>query len=368
MSVMNGFKHELLSRILGLNGHFSLYSKTGELYNYQNARKSIEKNAHVVYSNPLIEKQGLFMANSAACGGIIHGVYREDIKKKSLIANNILMGNLTDENGAVIGIKLARKLRLTVGGTLKIMASETTPTPLGFIPKSRSFRVGAIFETGMHEYDSAFVFIDLPDAQKFFDMKNAVTALEIFVKNPEDATKIRESIEKSIDPTKFLLYDWQQANSHFFAAIQVERNVMFLILTLIIFVAVFNIISCLVMLAKDKTSDIALLRTMGATRAMVLRIFFLAGAYIGVSGTIAGAVTGLLFSYNIESIRKMIESLLGVNLFNDEIYFLSKLPASVDISEAFSVMALSLFLSFCAALYPAWRASKMDPVKALRYE
>ena len=231
----------------------------------------------------------------------------------------------------------------------------------------RSYTVGATFSVGMYEYDSGFIFMPLEQAQKFFDTDGAVTNLEVFVDNPDKVGGIQKQIANMLGGG-VRVYDWQKSNATFFNAIQVERNVMFLILTLIILVAAFNMISGLIMLVKDKGRDIAVLRTMGATKGMVMRIFFVSGASVGVLGTAFGVLFGLLFCDNIENIRRFLQSLTGTDLFSAEIYFLSKLPAEVDPVEVVSVVAMALFLSFAATLYPAWRAARLDPVEALRYE
>ena len=219
----------------------------------------------------------------------------------------------------------------------------------------------------MYEYDSSFIFMPMEEAQKFFDMDNVVTNLEVFLENHDQVSQARYEISKALGG-KVRIYDWQRSNAAFFNAIQVERNVMFLILTLIILVASFNMISGLIMLVKDKGRDIAVLRTMGATRAMIMRIFFMSGASIGFFGTLFGVLFGLVFCDNIESIRRFLEGLTGTDLFAAEIYFLTQLPAKVDPVEVVSVVVMALFLSFAATIYPSWRAARLDPVEALRYE
>ena len=263
---------------------------------------------------------------------------------------------------------MQKKLNLYPGDALKLMAPESQATALGFIPRSRHFRIAAIFDSGMHEYDSAFVFIPLKSAQDFFELEDCVNGMEIFVKDPTYLSQIQTLIKKKAAPYELMVYNWQEANATFFGAIEVERNVMFLILSLIVLVAVFNIISCLVMLVKDKTRDIAILRTMGASQGVILRVFFLTGSFIGILGTLVGTLLGLGFSYNIEHIRHFLEKISGVELFRAEIYFLAKLPARVELSEAALVIFIAIIFSFLATLYPAWKASRLAPVEALRYE
>jgi lipoprotein-releasing system permease protein len=240
-------------------------------------------------------------------------------------------------------------------------------TAFGTVPRLQAYTVVATFEVGMFEFDSSFIFMPLEAAQQYFRLGNTVNQLEVFVANPDDLLRQRVAIGVVLDPEQ-RLFDWQQSNSTFFNALQVERNVMFLILTLIILVAAFNIISSLIMLVKDKGSAIAILRTVGASRGAIMRIFFIVGASIGVVGTLAGTLLGLLFAHNIESLRRAIESLTGNDLFAAEIYFLSQLPAEVDNGEVIMVVSMALGLSILATLYPSWRASRLDPVEALRNE
>lgn len=375
LSVMNGFRQELLNRILGMNGHLTVYSQIAPLTEYPELQKILAQNANVASCIPLIEKQGLFLAKGAA-GGIIRGFLPDDLAKRSLIAQHMVHGTveaLSVPNTILIGHKLAQKIHLGLGDRLKIMVAENRPTAIGFLPRSRSFRVAGIFDSGMHEYDSAFVFISLASAQEFWDMPGVVSHMELFLKDPEKVRttkrEIQHTLEKHFPDTasNFVLYDWQQANAHFFNAIQVQRNVLFLILMLIVLVAVFNIVACLVMLVQDKTRDIAILRTLGATKGSILRIFLRVGGYIGVSGTLLGTLLGLGFAYNIDSIRRLLEYCSGVELFQAEIYFLSHLPVSVRLEEVYSVIFMSLGFSFLATLYPAWKASRLHPVEGLRY-
>lgn len=362
MSVMNGFRSELMNRILGFNGHLTVYTQSGPPLDLEKLRKI----PHVASVTPLLEKQGLCLTTYGAAGCIIRGMSLEDLKSRSLIANNLLDGSLasfTQSNGVIMGYKLARKLGIKVGDTFRIMAAEGRPTAFGMLPHSRHFQVSGIFDSGMHEYDSAFLFMPLTTAKVFFETPE-IRIFEMFMQDPDRL----DELKKRLAGPGIGLHDWRQSNSHFFKAIQVQSNVMFFILNLIVLVAVFNIVSCLVMLVKDKTKDIAVLRTLGATRGMVMRIFFFTGAFIGISGTSIGALLGLGFAHYIDDIRRGLEKLAGVDLFQAEIYFLSTLPSKVDFREVGSVLFLSLLFSFLATLYPAWKASRLNPVDGLRYE
>lgn len=369
MSVMNGFREELLSRILGINGHLSIYGTTHKLTGFDPMAKKVRKLPGVVKVIPLIEGQIMATARGIATGAVVRGIRPADLKKRDIVSNKIQAGSLNDFKGnhVVIGERLARKLGIGVGGKITLISPKGKITAFGSVPRMRAYRVAATFSIGMYEYDSSFIFMPLKAAQIYFQLPNAVSNLEVFVTKPNKARDIGLNILQSVKGTG-RLHDWQQANKSFFNAIQVERNVMFLILTLIILVAAFNIISSLIMLVKDKGRDIAILRTMGATRGMIMRIFFLAGASIGIIGTMVGLGLGMAFTQNIEAIRQWIQSLTGTELFAAEIYFLSQLPAVVDPAEVVAVVLMGLGLSFLATLYPSWRAARLDPAEALRYE
>jgi len=370
MSVMNGFRQELLSRILGLNGHLSVYGTTNSLTNFDTLADKVSNVAGVTDVTPLIEGQVMASARGGARGAVVRGARHDDIARRPMIANNIVAGSLDDfagDDALLIGSRLAERLGIGVGDRLTLISPKGNVTAFGTVPRMRAYRVVATFQIGMFEYDSSFVFMPLDAAQVYFDMPDAVTNLEVMADNPDHVPQVRRGITSAVG-ADVRIYDWQQANASFFNAIQVERNVMFLILTLIIVVAAFNVISSMIMLVKDKGRDIAILRTMGATRGMILRVFFLSGASIGVIGTMAGLGLGLSFAANIESIRQGIQHLTGSDLFAAEIYFLSQLPAVVDPVEVATVVAMGLGLSFLATVYPSWRAARTDPAEALRYE
>lgn len=370
MSVMNGFRQELLSRILGINGHIGIMSPSGYPFNnYQQAVQDIAGFEHVKMVIPMIENQLLVSAGKAAEGAMVRGVSKEDLVRKDVLRDAVSDVDIEEFSGdnVVVGYRLANKMGLVIGDEITLISPNGKVTAFGTVPRMKTYRVIGTFNVGMFEYDSNFVLMPLESAQTYFGMKGGVSHIDVTLDDAKWLKPARKAIEESVGASAYV-YDWQQSNSAFFNAIAVERNVMFIILTLIILVAAFNIITGLIMLVKDKGRDIAVLRTMGATKGMIMRIFFLDGAFIGVVGTGLGLALGLLFCYNIENVRQFLQLLTGRELFSAEIYFLSQLPAKVDVMEVAVVVAISLVLSFIATIYPAYRAAKFDPVEALRYE
>lgn len=369
MSVMNGFRTELLSRILGLNGHLYVQGIGVNITEYDALAESVLAVPGVTAAIPLVDGQVMVQSARNAGGALVRGMREADLKSMPIIADNIVMGTLDglEEGGVAVGSRLAENLGLVVGDNITLLSPRGAITPFGTAPKVGAFPIRAIFEIGMSEYDASFVFMPLDEARAFFRTNEGVSSLEIRVANPDRVNDFVGPIVMATGPC-CAVSTWQQRNESFFSALQVERNVMFLILTLILIVASLNIISGLVMLVKDKGRDIAVLRTMGATRGAVMRAFFISGASIGVAGTIAGFLLGLVFCLNIENLRQFLSRLSGTELFSPEIYFLSRMPAEVDASEVTAVVMMALFLSFAATLYPAWRAASLDPVEALRYE
>jgi lipoprotein-releasing system permease protein len=370
MSVMNGFRHELLGRIIGLNGHLTLQAAAGPLPDYDILTKAIKSLPTVRAADPLIQGQAMVTNGDRATGAIVRGIRPEDLKAKTTLSKAVQLGSLaefTGKDAVLIGSHLAQSLGVGVGGEVTLISPQGTDTIIGRIPRIKSFRVVGIFDVGMYEYDSAYVFMPLEAAQLYFKMPQQASQIEISIDDPERAPAAIDAILARTGGG-YRITDWQQANASFFGAIQVERNVMFLILTLIIVVAAFNIISSQIMLVKEKGRAIAILRTMGATRGMILRIFLISGASIGVVGTAAGFALGLAFAVNIETIRQWLQSLLQMRIFPEEIYFLSRLPAIVEPQEVATVVIMALVLSLLATIYPSWRAARLDPVEALRYE
>ncbi len=371
MAVMNGFRAELLTRILGVNGHLIVTPTDLPLEDYAQVADRINGVPGVKYALPLIDGQVLAQGNiGSGTGALVRGIRGEDLAKVNIVSDNIRFGSLEDfdtSEGVAIGSRMADNLGLALGDTITLVSPDGDVTPLGTMPRLKGYQVSAIFEVGMSEYDSSIVYMPLGEAQLYFNMENLAQSIEVYVDNPDAVDALKPRVEEAAQ-RPILLSDWRQRNQTFFSALQVERNVMFMILTLIVLVAALNIISGLVMLVKDKGHDIAILRTMGATRGAILRIFLMTGAAIGVVGTLAGFVLGVLICLNVERIRQFFSWISGTVLFNPELYFLSQLPAKMDFSETFSVILMALVLSFLATLFPAWRAARLDPVEALRYE
>jgi lipoprotein-releasing system permease protein len=370
MAVMNGFRHELLSRILGLSGHVVVQGYGGELMHFDDVAAKVRAVPGVVRVSPVVDGQVMATSNGISRGALVRGIRRDDLAKLTTVSKTLSPGALARFQGGdsvIIGYRMAQQMGVGPGMTITLIAPKGNVTPFGTTPRVKTYSVAGIFNIGMSEYDSSFVFMPLQEAQLYFNLGDGVSGLEAMVAKPDAVADYTPAIAQAVGPTARIL-TWQDVNSSLFGALEVERNVMFLILTLIILVAALNIVSGLVMLVKDKNGDIAILRTMGATRGAVMRVFLIAGASIGIFGTLLGFVVGVLFCQNIEAIRQFLSSLTGTQLFNPEIYFLSKMPAEMDSGEVIAVVVMSLSLSLLATLYPSWRAARLDPVEALRYE
>lgn len=381
MAVMNGFRVELFNRILGLNGHVNVYAAQGLLGDYDRVADIAGRVALVQRAVPQIEAQGLGSANGRAQGVMVRGISLADLMAKPGVGAEGRglkpglkrcpgfenPGTSYDDDGAVVGYRLAQSLNLRCGDALTIISpAKATMTPLAPMPAQRKAYVVGTFDVGMYEYDANFVFMPRDDAQMLFRMNDVVTAVEITLGSGDEAEAAKTALQQALPG--YRIVTWTDSQGHFYQALEVERIAMFMILTLIVLVAAFNIISSLIMLVKDKTRGIAIMRTMGAPRGSILRIFIMTGSAVGVFGTVMGVGLGVAFAANIESIRQFLQSLTGRTLFDPVIYYLSKLPAVINWSEVYGVIAMALALSFGATLYPAWRAARLDPVEALRNE
>jgi lipoprotein-releasing system permease protein len=370
MSVMNGFRAELLDRIIGLNGHVTVGSVERRIEPYREVAERLEARDDILFATPMIEGQVMASARGGAGGALVRGLRPDDFKARPILRDSIQLGGLERfeaGEGVLIGVRMANRLGLAPGDTVTLISPNGVQTAFGTVPRSKAFPIAAVFEVGMFEFDNTYVYMPLELAQTFFRTGDAVGSIEVMIDNPDTARATAFELRQSLG-SGYTATDWQRVNRSFFNALQVERNVMALILSLIIVVAAFNVISSQIMLVQDKARGIAILRTMGATRGTVLRIFFMTGSSVGVIGTVLGSALGIAFAANIETIRQWIQSLSGATLFDAEIYFLSQLPAKIDVTEVVLTIVFALALSLLASVYPAWRAARLDPVEVLRYE
>ena len=370
MAVMNGFRTELFSKIMGLNGHIIVTKGGGDFDDYDAVARRLAGVAGVKSAFPLIEGQAMASTPVQAIAGFVRGVREDGIKSLKLIADNVRMGTLDGfdaQEGIAIGMRLATALRVGVGDRVTLVSPRGATTPFGTAPRIKPYRVAAIFEMGMSEYDRTMMFMPLAEAQRYFSKGDAVDVLEVLVDDP-DVVTTTVGMMKAMGIPSLHFADWRQRNESFFTVLEVERNMMFIILSVIVVVAAFNIISGLIMLVKDKGREIGILRTMGATQGAIMRIFLITGASIGVVGTLTGALLAVIFCWRIDAVRRFVAWLTNTNLFNPEVYYLTQLPADISFHTTGAIVLMALGLSVLATLYPSWRAARLDPVDALRYE
>jgi lipoprotein-releasing system permease protein len=370
MAVMNGFRKELVGKIIGLNGHLLVQPLEQPLTDWEDVTERISQVPGIRLAAPVVDAPALASSAHNASGVLVRGIRSDDLNKLAAIAGNIQQGSLDEFDqgrGVAIGRRLADQLSLRAGDNITLVAPDGAVRSKGTTARIKPYKVAAVFSIDMSEYDSVMVFLPLAEAQAYFNRADDVSAIEIFIDgSPDRVDNFRRPVADAAGRPVFLV-DWRRRTSAFFAALQVERNVMFLILTLIVLVAALNIVSGLIMLVKDKGSDIAILRTVGASRGAIMRIFLIAGGAIGVLGTVTGLLVGMLICLNIETIRQFLSWLTNTELFPPKLYFLSKLPAEIDFAETAAVVAMALTLSLLATLYPSWRAARLDPVDVLRY-
>ena len=372
-SVMSGFQTELVTRILGANGHVTIEAYAGQkIDTYPPLVAAIGKLPNVASATPVLDGQALLTsASGGSRGGLVRGMTQADLRALHPVSDNILAGTLAEfagDDAIVVGVGLANLYQLRVGDALTVISPQGAATAFGTIPRVRAYRVVAIFDAGLSDYNNAIVFLPLPAAQAFFQKPDAVTGIEIRMREPDQVESIAPALAGLIQGRPVYAKDWRHANDGIIGVLRIQKDTMFIVLGMIVLVAAFNVISSLIMLVKDKRSDIAVLRTIGASSGAILRIFLMCGAFVGVSGTLIGTLIGVLFCRNIHAIQHAIERMTGGEVFSSSVFMLTSLPNTIDWGDVARVVVLGLALSLLATVYPSWRAARTDPVEALRHE
>jgi lipoprotein-releasing system permease protein len=372
-SVMSGFQVELVSRILGVNGHITIDTYAGQkLDGYAPLARQIRALPNVASVTPVLDGQALLSTQTGgARGGLVRGISLDDLRALHPISDHIVAGSLANFEGddaLVIGVGLASTYRLRVGDSLTLISPEGAATAFGTIPRVRAYKIVAIFDSGLNDYNTSVVFLPLPAAQIFFQKPAAVTGMEIRLDNPDDIESVARPLAGLLQGKPVYARDWRHANDTIVGVLQVQKDTMFIVLGMIVLVAAFNVVSSLIMLVKDKRADIAILRTIGASSGSIMRIFLMCGAFVGVTGTLIGTVIGIVFCRNIHAVQHFVENISGGKVFDASVFMLSELPDTIDWHDVTNVVLLGLGLSLLATLYPSWRAARTDPVEALRHE
>jgi lipoprotein-releasing system permease protein len=372
-SVMSGFQVELVSRILGVNGHITIEAYAGKkIDTYQALLTKIRAIPAIASATPVLDGQALLSTDSGgARGGLVRGISLDDLRALHPISDHIIAGTLTafaGDDAIAIGVGLANTYRLRVGDPLTIISPEGAATAFGTIPRVRAYKVVAVFDAGLNDYNNSVVFLPLPAAQVFFQKPDAVTGIEIRLHDPDAVSAVGHDLAPLLQGLPVYARDWRHANDTIIGVLQVQKDTMFIVLGMIVLVAAFNVVSSLIMLVKDKRADIAVLRTIGASSSSIMRIFLMCGAFVGVSGTVIGTVIGVVFCHYIVAVQHFVEQVTGGRVFDASVFMLSELPNTIDWGDVIRVVALGLILSLLATLYPSWRAARTDPVEALRHE
>jgi lipoprotein-releasing system permease protein len=372
-SVMSGFQTELESRILGINGHISIEAFAGgQIDNYPPLLTQIRAIPGIVSALPVLDGQALLTTDRGGSkGGLVRGMTLEDLRALHPVSDHIVAGKLdsfTGDDALIVGIGLAQSYQLRIGDSLTVLSPQGAATAFGTVPRVKAYKVVAIFDAGLYDYNNNVVFMPLAAAQVFFQKPEGITGIEIRVTDPDHVDALVPPLQKAIGDRHVWMRDWRHANDTIISVLQVQKDTMFIVLGMIVLVAAFNVISSLIMMVKDKTRDIAVLRTLGADAGAVLRIFLMCGAFVGVTGTIIGTIIGIVFCRNIVAIQHFVEAVTGGQVFDQTVFMLTALPNSIDWGDVVRVVILALVLSLLATLYPSWKAARTDPVEALRHE